>query len=121
MPHSAIKQAPGPRGAQPDRHIEDETMSSDPKTTTTSQNQKDCAVSETVSNRKVIGAWVMGGGIWLLGMLALMVVPMVSSDVNAGVQQSATYYSHSGAWKTITDPSGKYTAVVRDIVKAPNL
>ena len=82
-------------------------------------NQAECTAKQVVTSRKVIGAWVMGGGIWLLGMFALLVVPMISTDVNAGVNSGSAHYSHSGSWKTVTDPSGKYTAVVRDIVQAP--
>ena len=77
--------------------------------------------STALSRRKVMGAWVMGGGIWLLGMLALLVVPMISLDVNASVTGTSSHYSHSGNWKTVTDPSGKYTAVVREMVLAPKL
>jgi hypothetical protein len=86
---------------------------------TPSATQTGCAVAEVVSSRKVIGAWVMGGGIWLFGMLALLVVPMVSTDVNAQSTVVSNYYAHSGSWKTISDPSGKYTAVVRNLVPAP--
>ena len=68
---------------------------------------------------RFISAWVIGGGIWLLGMLALLVVPMITTDVNAGVTSAPAYYSHSGNWTTVTDPSGKYTAVVREMVPAP--
>ena len=86
---------------------------------TASATQAGCAAAEIVTSRKVIGAWVMGGGIWLFGMLALLVVPMVSSDVNAQSKVVSPYYAHSGSWKTITDPSGKYVAVVRSLVNAP--
>ena len=82
-------------------------------------NQANCTAKQVVTSRKVIGAWVMGGGIWLLGMLALLVVPMISTDVNAGVNSGSAYYSHSGSWKTVTDPSGKYTVTVRNMVQAP--
>ena len=68
---------------------------------------------------RFVSAWVIGGGVWLLGMFALMVVPMIATDVNAGVTASPAYYSHSGNWTTVTDPSGKYTAVVRQMVPAP--
>jgi hypothetical protein len=104
-------------GSWPHRNLRIKKMSSQDSQQT--NVQANCAVSETVSNRKVIGAWVMGGGIWLLGMLALLVVPMISSNVNAGVSPPSAYYSHSGNWKTVTDPSGKYTAVVREMIQAP--
>jgi hypothetical protein len=72
-----------------------------------------------LSGRKVAAAWIMGGGIWLLGMFALMVVPMIATDVNAHAPATQNYYAHSGSWKTVTDASGKYSAVVRQMVQAP--
>jgi hypothetical protein len=91
------------------------------QSTNTVNPQANCAVSEVVTSRKVMGAWIMGGGIWLLGMLALLVVPMISTDVNAGITPASSYYAHSGSWKTVTDASGKYTAVVRNMVQGPKL
>ena len=75
--------------------------------------------SKALSRRKVMDARVMGGGLWLLGMLALLVVPLISMDVNASVTVTSVHYSHSGNWKTVTDPSGKYSAVVREMVPGP--
>ena len=60
----------------------------------------------------------MGGGIWLLGMAGLLVVPLYTSDVNAKTTASSDYYSHTGAWTTIQHPSGKYSTVVRSLVPA---
>jgi hypothetical protein len=104
-------------GSLPNRNSKDRKMS--PQGTQDKTNRTNCTAKEVVTSRKVIGAWVMGGGIWLLGMLALLVVPMISTNVNAGVTPTSAYYSHSGSWKTVTDPSGKYTAVVRNLVQAP--
>jgi hypothetical protein len=117
LPHNSGSSGNKLMGSLPNRYSKDKIMSAQDKQH--NSNQANCTAKEVVTSRKVIGAWVMGGGIWLLGMLALLVVPMISTDVNARVTPAPTHYSHSGSWKTVTDPSGKYTAVVRDIVQAP--
>jgi hypothetical protein len=76
--------------------------------------------SQSLISRGVIGAWVMGGGIWVLGMAGLMAAPVTADITTVGVT-AANYYTHSGAWQTYTDPSGKYTVVIRSLVHAGKL
>ncbi len=75
-------------------------------------------IKRGLSTKQVIAAWIMGGGIWLLGMAGLLVVPLYTTDLNAKTTVSADYYSHSGAWTTVQHPSGKYSVVVRGLVPA---
>lgn len=71
-------------------------------------------------SRRVIGAWVMGGGIWILGMFGLLAAP-VTADITTSPIVKSDYYAHAGSWQSYTDPSGKYTVVIRSMVPARGL
>jgi len=81
----------------------------------TASNKSQPQKSRPLISRPVVGAWVMGGSIWLLGMFGLLAAP-VTADVTTSPITASDYYAHTGSWKTYTDPSGKYTVVIRSMV-----
>ncbi len=78
----------------------------------TASNKSQPRKSPALISRRVIGAWVMGGSIWVLGMFGLLAAP-VTADITTSAVTASDYYAHTGSWKSYTDPSGKYTVVIR--------
>ncbi len=73
-----------------------------------------------MSARSFLAAWVTGGGLWLLGLIGLVVVPQhydpnVAYLDDATASRDSTYYVHTRTSWLHQDPSGKYTVVVRAI------
>ena len=83
-------------------------------------NTTNSTTKRSFVSRKLIGAWVMGGGIWVLGMFGLLVAP-VTADVSTSTTVKSDYYAHAGTWQTYTDASGKYTVVIRGLVSVRGL
>lgn len=71
--------------------------------------------------RSVISAWILGGGIWALGMLGLFAAPLLATETGAEAraQPVTTAYIHTGSWATYQHPSGKYTVRVRTVRAVP--
>ncbi len=71
--------------------------------------------------RSVISAWILGGGIWALGMLGLFAAPLLATESGAEARESTTVtaYIHTGSWATYQHPSGKYTVRLRTVVPVP--
>lgn len=68
-----------------------------------------------VTKREVLTAWLVGGGVWVLGLLALVALS-AQSAAPAGEFASPPTRAHYVPSQTATryqDPSGKYTVVVR--------
>jgi len=76
--------------------------------------------SRRITLSRVVGAWLVGGGIWVLGMFGLMATP-VTADVTTSPITASDYYTHAGSWRSYTDPTGKYTIVIRTMVPAGGL
>lgn len=68
-----------------------------------------------VTKREVLSAWLMGGGVWVLGLLALVVLsaPSAAPGGEFASPQASTHYLASQTATRYQDPSGKYTVVVR--------
>ena len=73
-----------------------------------------------MSTRSFLAAWLTGGGLWLLGLIGLVLVPQpydqrVAYLDGAAASGNSTYYVHTRTSSLHQDPSGKYTVVVRGI------
>lgn len=67
--------------------------------------------------RELVAAWIVGAGIWLIGMGGLIAASDPTDDQAAQVETDGTssYFLPAGGWSTYQDPSGRYTVVHRSL------
>lgn len=68
-----------------------------------------------VTKREVLSAWLVGGGVWVLGLLALVALsaPSAGPGGEFASPPARAHYVPSQTATRYQDPSGKYTVVVR--------
>ncbi len=68
-----------------------------------------------MTKREVLSAWLIGGGVWVLGLLALVALSAQSPAPGGEIASTSasSHYVPSQTAMRYQDPSGRYTVVVR--------
>jgi len=67
----------------------------------------------------MVSVWLVYGGVWLLGLLALLAYSKLSASDLPGPLGSPPAFVHSGTTSIPPHPTGGQGAVVRDLRRAP--
>lgn len=65
--------------------------------------------------REIMAAWVVGGGLWLTGMMGLMILPGPADAVQRATANGPSYFIPTGTLSSYQPLSGKYTVFTRSL------